>query len=214
MFFSLLKKFTGHSDFQTHRNHKTFTDNLQQIFQDLESKIITFLKKELENFKKILQKENTQCFVKDFNENRSSITEAALDLSLCFLREMKQDEAADTLEDELFFIHQLKCSLKKKYQCVFEGITNQGDSTLLEPHQASCKDTQCRGRGRHAMEEATYRVDKSPSQNLEYLLHPKEFQTLRPHECTREQMAWQRLRKVNFEQYDGLITFVNINHIH
>ncbi len=61
-------------------------------------KIITFLKKELENFKKILQKENTQHFVKDFNENRSSIKEAALDLSLCFLREMKQDEAADTLE--------------------------------------------------------------------------------------------------------------------
>ncbi|XP_058621176.1 NACHT, LRR and PYD domains-containing protein 3-like isoform X2 [Onychostoma macrolepis] len=119
-------------DFQTHRNHKNFTDNLQQIFQDLESKIITFLKNEMEKFKKILQKENTQCFVKDFNENRTSIKEAALDLSLCFLREMKQDEAADALEDELLFIHQLKCSLKKKYQCVFEGITKQGDSTLLK----------------------------------------------------------------------------------
>ncbi len=34
--------------------------------------------------------------------------------------------------DELFFIRQLKCSLKKKYQCVFEGITKQGDSTLLK----------------------------------------------------------------------------------
>ncbi|XP_059358925.1 NACHT, LRR and PYD domains-containing protein 12-like [Carassius carassius] len=45
---------------------------------------------------------------------------------------MKQDEAADTLEDELIFIHQLKCSLKKKYQCVFEGIAKQGDSTLLK----------------------------------------------------------------------------------
>ncbi|XP_050960320.1 protein NLRC3 [Labeo rohita] len=43
---------------------------------------------------------------------------------------MKQDEAADTLVDELFFIHQLKCSLKK-YQCVFEGIAKQGDSALL-----------------------------------------------------------------------------------
>ncbi len=60
--------------------------------------MITFLKNELEKFKKILQKENTQYFVNDFNENRSSIKEAALDLSLCFLREMKQDEAADTLE--------------------------------------------------------------------------------------------------------------------
>ncbi|XP_056310863.1 NLR family CARD domain-containing protein 3-like [Danio aesculapii] len=44
---------------------------------------------------------------------------------------MKQDQAADTLEDELFFINQLKCSLKKKYQSVFEGIAQQGDSTLL-----------------------------------------------------------------------------------
>uniref|UniRef100_A0A8C1Z835 NACHT domain-containing protein n=3 Tax=Cyprinus carpio TaxID=7962 RepID=A0A8C1Z835_CYPCA len=119
-------------DLQSHRNRKNFTDSLLQIFQDLESKIITFLKKELEKFKKILQKEDMQYFVKDFNENRCSMKEAALDLTLYFLREMKQDEAADTLEDELFFIHQLKFSLKKKYQCVFEGIAKQGDSTLLK----------------------------------------------------------------------------------
>ncbi|KAL0151424.1 hypothetical protein M9458_053210, partial [Cirrhinus mrigala] len=97
---------------------------------DLESKIITFLKNELERFKKILQ-EDLQYFVKDFNENRCSIKEAALDLTLYFLREMEQDEAADTLEDELIFIHQLKSNLKKKYRCVFEGIAKQGDSTLL-----------------------------------------------------------------------------------
>ncbi|XP_059424798.1 NACHT, LRR and PYD domains-containing protein 3-like [Carassius carassius] len=120
------------SDFQINRNHKNFTDQLLGIFQDLEKKIITFLKNELDMFKKILQKEDMEYFVKDFNENRCSMKEAALDLTLYFLREMKQDEAADTLEDELFFIHQLKCSLKKKYQCVFEGIAKQGDSTLLK----------------------------------------------------------------------------------
>ncbi|XP_048027926.1 NACHT, LRR and PYD domains-containing protein 12-like isoform X2 [Megalobrama amblycephala] len=119
------------SDVQTYRKHESFKDNLLEIFQDLESKIITFLKNELEKFKKILQKENTQYFVKDFNENRCSTKAAALDLTLHYLREMKQDEAADALEDELFFIHQLKCGLKKKYQCVFEGIAKQGDSTLL-----------------------------------------------------------------------------------
>ncbi|XP_051735687.1 NACHT, LRR and PYD domains-containing protein 12-like isoform X4 [Ctenopharyngodon idella] len=119
------------SDVQTHKKHESFTDNLQWIFQDLESKIITFLKKELEKFKKILQNENTEYFVKDFNENRCSIKAAALDLTLHYLREMKQDEAADALEDELLVIHQLKCGLKKKYQCVFEGIAKQGDSTLL-----------------------------------------------------------------------------------
>ncbi|XP_073699589.1 NLR family CARD domain-containing protein 3-like [Garra rufa] len=123
---------TVDSDIQTHRNYKNLKDNLLWIFQDLESKIITFLKNELEKFKNILQKQDLQYFVKDYNENRCSIKEAALDLTLYFLREMKQDEAADTLEDELFFIHQLKCSLKKKYQCVFEGIAKQGDSTLLK----------------------------------------------------------------------------------
>ncbi|XP_050958177.1 protein NLRC3-like, partial [Labeo rohita] len=119
------------SDVQTHRKHKKYKDNLLWIFKDLESKVITFLKNEMEKFKKIIQEEDLQYFVNDFNENRCSIKEAALDLTLYFLREMKQDEAADTLEDELFFIHQLKCSLKEKYQCVFEGIAKQGDSTLL-----------------------------------------------------------------------------------
>ncbi|KAK9979023.1 hypothetical protein ABG768_012470 [Culter alburnus] len=119
------------SDVQTHRKHESFTDNLLWIFQDLEIKIITFLKKELEKFKKILQNENTENLVKDFNENRCSTKAAALDLTLHYLREMKKDEAADALEDELLFIHQLKCGLKKKYQCVFEGIAKQGDSTLL-----------------------------------------------------------------------------------
>ncbi|XP_068076311.2 NACHT, LRR and PYD domains-containing protein 3-like [Danio rerio] len=111
--------------------HKSFTDNLQSIFQNLESKMIRFVKNELEKFRKILQEENRQEFVKEFNENRSRITEAALDLTLFFLREMKQVQAADTLVGELFFINQLKCSLKKKYQSVFEGIAQQGDSTLL-----------------------------------------------------------------------------------
>ncbi|XP_056310608.1 NACHT, LRR and PYD domains-containing protein 3-like [Danio aesculapii] len=116
---------------ETHRSHKSFTDNRQWIFQNLENKIIIFLKNELEKFKKMLEEENRQEFVKDFNENRSRITEAALDLTLFFLREMKQDQAADTLEGELFFINQLKGSLKKKYQSVFEGIAQQRDSTLL-----------------------------------------------------------------------------------
>ncbi|XP_077073347.1 NACHT, LRR and PYD domains-containing protein 3-like isoform X1 [Siphateles boraxobius] len=119
------------SDVQTHRNNENFKDNLLGIFQDLERKIIIFLKNELNKFKKILQNENTQHFVKDFNENRCSIKAAALDLTLHYLREMKQDEAADALEDELFLIPHLKCGLKKKYQCVFEGIAKHGDSTLL-----------------------------------------------------------------------------------
>ncbi|XP_073804401.1 protein NLRC3-like [Danio rerio] len=116
---------------KTYRTHKSFTDNIQWIFQKLESRMMRFLKNELEKFKKILQDHNRQFFVNDFNENKCRITEAALDLTLFFLRVMKQDEAADTLKVELLFINQLKCSLKKKYQSVFEGTAHQGDSTLL-----------------------------------------------------------------------------------
>ncbi|XP_051726856.1 uncharacterized protein LOC127500029 isoform X46 [Ctenopharyngodon idella] len=120
------------TDFQSYR-FKKFRENLIWVFQDLENKIIVFLKNELERFKKILKKENTQYFVQDFIEDMCSIKEAALDITLHFLKIMKQHELADTLKDELVFIHQrqLKSNLKKKYQCVFEGIAKQGDSTLL-----------------------------------------------------------------------------------
>ncbi|KAI2650582.1 NLR family CARD domain-containing protein 3 [Labeo rohita] len=124
-------KLHGDTDSLFQQDFSTCSQCKNHFQVTLEDKIIQFLKIELEKFKKILQKQNLQYLVKDFNENRCSIKEAVLDLTLYFLREMKQDEAADTLEDELVFIHQLKCSLKKKYQCVFEGIAKQGDSTLL-----------------------------------------------------------------------------------
>ncbi|CAM4584307.1 unnamed protein product [Leuciscus chuanchicus] len=120
------------TDFQSSR-FKKFRENLIWVFQDLEHKMIVFLKNELEKFKKILKKENTQYFVQDFRDDTCSIKEAALDITLHFLKSMKQDELADILKDELVFIHQrqLKLDLKRKYQCVFEGIAKQGDSTDL-----------------------------------------------------------------------------------
>ncbi len=45
--------------------------------------------------------------MKDFIENKCSMKEAALDLTLSFLRDMKQDEAADTLEGKRFMIVRL-----------------------------------------------------------------------------------------------------------
>ncbi|CAM4584282.1 unnamed protein product [Leuciscus chuanchicus] len=104
-----------------------------EMEQDLEHKMIVFLKNELEKFKKILRKENTQYFVQDYVDDMCSIREAALDITLHFLKSMKQDELADSLKDELVFIHQqqLKSNLKKKYQCVFEGIAKQGHSIDL-----------------------------------------------------------------------------------
>ncbi|XP_051978340.1 protein NLRC5-like [Xyrauchen texanus] len=124
---------TSGSNLKVQRRRKEFKEKLLSIFQDLENKIITFLKNELEKFKKIIKKENTKYFVKDLKEDRYNVKEAALDITLYFLRSMKENELADTLEDELVFIYQrqLKSNLKKKYQCVFEGIAKHGDSTLL-----------------------------------------------------------------------------------
>lgn len=66
--------------------------------QDLENKIIGFLKNELEKFKKILTKETSQYFMKDCDEDRNIIREAALDITLYFLRSMKQVKLANTLK--------------------------------------------------------------------------------------------------------------------
>ncbi|XP_026111256.1 NACHT, LRR and PYD domains-containing protein 3-like [Carassius auratus] len=86
------------------------------------------------SLKKILNRENTQYFVQDFIEEMRDIKEAALDITLYFLNDMKQCEAADALQDELVLIHQrpLKSNLKKKYQSVSEGIAKHGDSKLLK----------------------------------------------------------------------------------
>uniref|UniRef100_A0A8C2EBP4 NACHT domain-containing protein n=1 Tax=Cyprinus carpio TaxID=7962 RepID=A0A8C2EBP4_CYPCA len=122
------------SNYKIYRNRKNFSENLFWIFKDLEKKITAFLKNELEKFKKILNRENTQYFVQDFIEEMRDIKEAALDMTLYFLRDMKQYEAADALQDELVLIHQrpLKSNLKKKYQSVSEGIAKHGDSKLLK----------------------------------------------------------------------------------
>ncbi|XP_073721464.1 protein NLRC3-like [Misgurnus anguillicaudatus] len=105
-------------------------DDLPRIFKDLECEINTLQKKELERFQKILRNENIQDLVKDYKD-RNQIREAFLDITLHFLRCLKQDEHADKLEDELIYICQLKSNLEKRYQRVFEGIANHGDSTLL-----------------------------------------------------------------------------------
>ncbi len=58
--------------------------------------------------------------MKDFIENKCSTKEAALDLTLFFLREMKQDEAADTLAGKRLMI---VCHIIT-YQCRTENRIN------------------------------------------------------------------------------------------
>uniref|UniRef100_A0A8C7IMG1 NACHT, LRR and PYD domains-containing protein 12-like n=1 Tax=Oncorhynchus kisutch TaxID=8019 RepID=A0A8C7IMG1_ONCKI len=128
---------------QSSQSHQT---DLASIFSLLEEKIMTFVKNELKMFKRILspelpegfesQKQDKEVVEAEDEKQESSAREGALKITLHILRKMNQKELADTLEknsDELAVICQreLKSNLKKKFQCVFEGIAKQGNPTLL-----------------------------------------------------------------------------------
>ncbi|XP_062372080.1 NACHT, LRR and PYD domains-containing protein 12-like [Sardina pilchardus] len=107
---------------------------LQHIFQVLEEKIITFVKNELKRFVKILSPDDQEHF-EGKEQDESDAREGALKMALHFLRNMKQNNIADKLQEiELCVVWQteLKRNLKNKYQSVFEGIPKQGSSALLE----------------------------------------------------------------------------------
>ncbi|XP_031675529.1 NLR family CARD domain-containing protein 3-like [Oncorhynchus kisutch] len=126
---------------QSSQSHQT---DLASIFSLLEENIMTFVKNELKMFKRILspelpegiesQKQDKEVVDAEDEKQESSAREGALKITLHILRKMNQKELADTLEKyELAVICQreLKSSLKKKFQCVFEGIAKQGNPTLL-----------------------------------------------------------------------------------
>uniref|UniRef100_A0A674CF79 NACHT domain-containing protein n=1 Tax=Salmo trutta TaxID=8032 RepID=A0A674CF79_SALTR len=128
---------------QSSQSHQT---DLDSIFSLLEEKMMTFVKNELKMFKRILspelpegfesQKQDKEVVDVEDEKQESSAREGALKITLHVLRKMNQKELADTLEnysDELAVICQreLKSNLKKKFQCVFEGIAKQGNPTLL-----------------------------------------------------------------------------------
>nr|XP_046190124.1 uncharacterized protein LOC124018858 isoform X4 [Oncorhynchus gorbuscha] len=124
---------------QSSQSHQT---DLASIFSMLEEKIMTFVKNELKMFKRILGPELPEGFESQKQEvvdaedekQESSAREGALKITLHILRKMNQMELADTLEKyELAVICQreLKSNLKKKFQCIFEGIAKQGNPTLL-----------------------------------------------------------------------------------
>uniref|UniRef100_A0A8C7TUD6 NACHT domain-containing protein n=2 Tax=Oncorhynchus mykiss TaxID=8022 RepID=A0A8C7TUD6_ONCMY len=126
---------------QSSQSHQT---DLASIFSLLEEKIMTFVKNELKMFKRILspelpegfesQKQDKEVVDTEDEKLESSAREGALKITLHILRKMNQKELADTLEKyELAVICQreLKSNLKKKFQCVFEGIAKQGNPTLL-----------------------------------------------------------------------------------
>uniref|UniRef100_A0A3B4WLA4 B30.2/SPRY domain-containing protein n=1 Tax=Seriola lalandi dorsalis TaxID=1841481 RepID=A0A3B4WLA4_SERLL len=117
--------------------------SVYDMFQLLEENIVTFAKNELKRVQRVLrpdypeclenQREDEEVLDKEDEEQRRSNREALLKITLNFLRSMKQEELADCLQQSHTTICQrkLKSHLKKKFQCVFEGIAKSGNPTLL-----------------------------------------------------------------------------------
>ncbi|XP_074503393.1 protein NLRC3-like [Sebastes fasciatus] len=126
---------------QSAQQHQTHLDS---IFMLLEENIATFVKNELKTIQKVLSSDYPECLESqredeevvdgEDEEQRRSSREAFLKITLHFLRRMKQEELADCLQSRSYSAvcqRELKSNLKKKFQCVFEGIAKAGNPTLL-----------------------------------------------------------------------------------
>ncbi|XP_005952093.1 uncharacterized protein LOC102308186 [Haplochromis burtoni] len=115
---------------QSAQQHQT---QLDSIFMVLEDNIITFVKNELKKIQKLLNSD----YPEQKGDEEGSSREAFVNITLDFLRKMKHDELADLLKSKTFIRDshwsqdELKFTLKKKFQCVFEGIAKAGNPTLL-----------------------------------------------------------------------------------
>ncbi|XP_042245325.1 NACHT, LRR and PYD domains-containing protein 3-like isoform X2 [Thunnus maccoyii] len=118
--------------------------DLDSVFMLLEESIVTFVKNELKMFRLALtpdyaessemQSKDEEVMDIEDEEQRRSSTESFLKITLHFLKRLKQEEMADILQSRMPAVmcqRKLKSNLKKKFQCVFEGIAKAGNPTLL-----------------------------------------------------------------------------------
>nr|XP_043905502.1 NACHT, LRR and PYD domains-containing protein 12-like [Solea senegalensis] len=105
--------------------------DLDSIFKLLEENIICFVKNELKKIHKVLDTDHTEVSEsqREDEEQRSS-REAFLKITEDFLRRMKQEKLADEIRAPACR-RELKSNLKKKFQCLFEGVAKAGNPTLL-----------------------------------------------------------------------------------
>ncbi|CAI5657810.1 unnamed protein product [Oreochromis niloticus] len=129
---------------QSAQQHQTHLDS---IFMILEDKIITFVKNELKKIQTDLSRDDLQCFksqcehedvLQGVDEEQSkSSREAFVTIIVDLLKRMKQDKFAERLmrrtcnRNFQWCQPEFKSALRKKFQCVFEGIAKAGNPTLL-----------------------------------------------------------------------------------
>ncbi|XP_041834310.1 NLR family CARD domain-containing protein 3-like [Melanotaenia boesemani] len=101
----------------------------------LEDNIITFVKNELKKIQKLLSPIYPECsLLEDEDEEQRISREALVKITVDFLRRMKQEELAERLQSRTHAgncQHKLRSTLKKEFQCVFEGITEAGNPAFL-----------------------------------------------------------------------------------
>nr|XP_046251782.1 protein NLRC3-like [Scatophagus argus] len=121
------------------RKHQT---NLDSIFTLLEENIVSFVKSELKKFKTVLSQEYPQSSetlreddeVMGGEEKETSSRNAFLKITLHFLKSIKQEQLADSLQSRTAVAicqRKLKAKMKTKFQCLFEGLAKAGNPTLL-----------------------------------------------------------------------------------
>uniref|UniRef100_A0A8C5H755 NACHT domain-containing protein n=1 Tax=Gouania willdenowi TaxID=441366 RepID=A0A8C5H755_GOUWI len=108
------------------------------IFMLLEDNIISFVKAELKHMQKIVDGDDPECSESQMegeDEEQRRSREAFLNITLYFLKRMKQEELAERLQSRTKahrYQRELKSKLKKKFQCVSEGLAKAGSPTLLK----------------------------------------------------------------------------------
>uniref|UniRef100_A0A8C5GSR7 NACHT domain-containing protein n=1 Tax=Gouania willdenowi TaxID=441366 RepID=A0A8C5GSR7_GOUWI len=108
------------------------------IFTLLEDNIISFVKAELKHMQKIVDGDDPECSESQMegeDEEQRKSREAFLNITLYFLKRMKQEELAERLQSRTKahrYQRELKSKLKKKLQCVSEGVAKAGSPTLLK----------------------------------------------------------------------------------
>ncbi|XP_034534291.1 uncharacterized protein LOC117808716 [Notolabrus celidotus] len=119
---------------QSAQQHQTQLDSILMLLQE---NIIRFVKTELKKIQRVLSPDYPECLEsqrEDEDEEQRRSREAFLEITLHFLRRMKQEELADCLQSRTGAPEcrrKLKSDLKEKFQCVFEGIAKAGNPTLL-----------------------------------------------------------------------------------
>uniref|UniRef100_A0A8C5G974 NACHT domain-containing protein n=2 Tax=Gouania willdenowi TaxID=441366 RepID=A0A8C5G974_GOUWI len=108
------------------------------IFMLLEDNIISFVKAELKHMQKIVDGDDPECSESQMegeDEEQRRSREAFLNITLYFLKRMKQEELAERLQSRTKahrYQRELKSKLKKIFQCVSEGVAKAGSPTLLK----------------------------------------------------------------------------------